>query len=120
MQPLHCPGDYYCADCGLRWWIEDSAEIWRDHGEHRCDCGRPIIDWDGSRTYSKTPMFREPTVTIADLMSDQGLVPAGSTIGVSHHRIFEGMRPPVAYRQISYQGTNVRVREDDLFAVAHR
>jgi hypothetical protein len=120
MQPTDICGDFHCSACGLRWWIEDHAEVWRDNGELRCDCGTPIVRWNGSRTYSKIPMFREPTVTTADLATEHCPIPAGATITVSHHQTTEGLRPPTTYRHISYEGNNLRVREEDLYMAAPR
>jgi hypothetical protein len=114
-------GDYRCK-CGLRWWIEDHNDIQREPGSLACDCGEQIIEWGGSRAYSKIPMFRDPTVTNAELIGDNGIhIPRDSVIIVSHVQTHEGnLRSITTYRRITFQGNAVRVKENDLFAAATR
>jgi hypothetical protein len=48
MVPL---GDYECQ-CGRVWRVEDGDKsIWREPGKIRCNCGRIIAEWSGSREY---------------------------------------------------------------------
>lgn len=114
-------GNYHCPDCGLRWWIMDDIEIGRDPGRLECDCGSTIILWDGARRYSKVPMFREPTITTAELTSDEGSIPAGSEIRVTQVTNTR-LHPPVStiYRLVYYHGRMRRVKEEDLNASAQR